>query len=1116
MVSSSGTIDKAGNRILAWSQADTSKVADFFLAVIAPQIKRLGKRYKHHSSDVDHNELRETVANDVVDDALLEFLRDNEFSTDKAQRKKLRKQIGRLYHDKLQVARQLKRGSLNMPRKSGGGIDFGLIPPKGSSQAGIPDDIRSANANTIVESLAIRYLSPNGADIASPRQQLKQEIESAPSELTFLRDSNGRFSSGQQLNRPPSPAFDACKEEEKDVKYDGSKDSPQIRTKPPISSDLGMLRHEKLRKNAQSDAKSAPKFTRNSSQRALAIPNTRSDSELELLIANAALNWPRIHEGDLSQDQDITESDQERLLAKPYVAKRLDPQAGHLIVLQGREVDPCARPRREISTLLRNRELYANGIGSRHDLRQRVITKLKPWRKWKGASSDITTVAWAPDSSTYAVGAAAHTNDEDLQYNRPCNLMLGELTSNRLWELPDHRMRRPAPETIAEGYNSSQQTYNTCDPMIYQTIHATSFSPNGEYLYTASRDHTVKVWDVRAGRRKCIKTLDHGAVVAGLSVAQSPQVPVFATARQSIQNAISVFYWSNGVLDSDPVIFSSSAALDKPALRILPECLSWGPTPQNHNLLLAGFAEWNVPEGEWAKKGQLCLWDVDARQSIKVTPGSSSVTALTWHPFLSLFATGGAPGGSLGLKRQVTKSVVRTYDPRILTRFAMEYESPAHDIQDITFHPLDSNIVTAGCTDGRSFVWDYRWPDKPIHILSHGDAVMELDQNRDRAATDTGVCMSLWGSEGSLYYTGSSDGVVKSWDVRRHSVDVHVKDIAHVGAAIQHGAFSPDFSHLLVGDADGAIHMLSSAPCGPSPGEDCCDERDTEETIQLIRAPDGSGKRVNPDDDEAGTEGIEEAATLVNTGQLTIHPIFGPGQGPKYRGPFAIDRRIVREDGSIGRLNNQIEEAQIYDSHGNLNYEEARFRKAHADRRRWEFHDRKAADPNRFLNPFTKKQGAHASTIHSHNTNEASETKDSSFRHIVPSEPYKNSDKPLSRQDLDGAAGARSLSQRAAFEAYRKAQTAPVLPPYRSWHATEAQDDSPAPFLQAPAPNTPAHKITPQKPMNNFFKAFRSPDKKALQGAIVNKIPESKMLEENHWWPDLGEEEIAKALAQSR
>lgn len=605
---------------------------------------------------------------------------------------------------------------------------------------------------------------------------------------------------------------------------------------------------------------------------------TALDPDLELLAAIQSIYDSAIPPAREQGRYRVTEEDQEELSVVQNIIK--DTTRSKLVRIETKIIDPAYRPQRTISSILRHRELGSSRRGDITKLRLRNAEMIEPWRYWKGASGDIVAAAWAPDSTTYAVGAAAPSNDEDLQYNRPCNLLLGELASNTLTELPNHRVDRPRPETISNGPNATQAVYEACDPMVYKTVTSIGFSSTGKRMYTASIDQTVKVWDVL--RKRCIATFAHDAWVT--SIEASTQRPgLFATASKCIHNSIRIYYSQDSEDSICRTQFSSSRAQKKPVLRIFPECLRWGPTAHISHLLLAGFQQLSDDGDGNVGEGHLLLWDANTFQTVKVSPFSQSVYAAAWHPTQSIFATGGAPGQVI-TDRYNTKSVVRTWDVRSSTGMAMEYECSAIDMQDVTFSPLDSNIVTAGCTDSTSFVWDFRRPDQPLHRLRHGRPITGWDQGEE---ADTGVMMSVWGLGGSLFYTGSSDGMIKAWDIRRHPQDVLIRNVAQFGAGIQSGAFSPDGTNLLVGDADGGVHVLSSAPCGPRTdlydrGSNC-----REEPITLIRAPDGSGRRINQADDNPGAEAREAANELIRSGQLEYHSELGVCKGPNYRGAYA-------------------------------------------------------------------------------------------------------------------------------------------------------------------------------------------------------------------------------------
>ena len=648
-------------------------------------------------------------------------------------------------------------------------------------------------------------------------------------------------------------------------------------------------------------------------------PPTANDPNLEYVVAVLVTDTSRGPSQD-GQRYTITPSDQMQLITKQSIIKHVDrtlkTEKAKLVRIETKVIDPVRPPGRSISSLLRNRELGLSSrgrhVGTVGELWQVKTEMLEPWKNWKGASGDVVAVAWHPDSNLYAFGAAAHTNVEDIQYNRPCNLLLGTLTSNQIRELPDHRVDRPKPETILNGPNANPAVYEACDPQVYETVTSVAFSPTGDRMFTASHDCTVKIWDVSGEKYECLSTLGHEAWVTSLEVSQH-EPGVFATASKCVKDAVRVYRDSSTFVN-----FSASRAEMKAEWTIYPECLRWGPNSYTSHLLLAGFQEWEQHDDSISGRGQLCLWDAHRSESIKVTPSSQSVYAAAWHPIHPFFATGGAPGNNV-IDKINTKTVVRTWDFRTPKRYQVEYECPATDMQDVTFSPTNPNIVTAGCTDGSSYVWDWRWPDDVLHRLKHDRPLAELDHTKKREEADTGVMLSLWGPSGSLFYTGSSDGMIKAWDVRRHPNDVLVRNVANFDVSVQSGAFSPDGHNLLVGDAEGGIHILSSAPSGPR-----SNVKRTDEFIDLVRASDGSGAKLDSDDDNPGTEGIEAARSLIESGQLECQKELGVGQGLNYRGPYAAWARKETDGSGIGRLRKKVEKKQPISKRGEKRWDLAR------------------------------------------------------------------------------------------------------------------------------------------------------------------------------------------------
>ncbi|OJD20637.1 hypothetical protein ACJ73_08027 [Blastomyces percursus] len=531
--------------------------------------------------------------------------------------------------------------------------------------------------------------------------------------------------------------------------------------------------------------------------------------------------------------------------SSPYILRALSSHAGY----PSPSFD-YMRP----SALLRERELGQRVFRRRTPINQKLQSRrgLELWKRWKGASNDVMVLAWSPDGTRFAAGAAAQSDEHNMIYNRNNNLLLGDLTCNSLKELPDHRVNRPVPS-------------NATDPSLYMTVSAVSW--RGNSLYTASFDNTVKIWDVstHAGA-KCVNTLPHDGRVMDMAVSRSGFIATGCDSSSQIK-----LWTQTGGQD-----YAVTDLICNPTKNVAmtPSSLAWGPTSVD-NILVAGLA---AREDENFRNGHLALWQVGQSHvsPLVISPNSQNVFDVTWHPTAPIFATGSTvelSASAVGRAKTV-RSLVRVYDPfRPTSNWGahITYECPALDINDVTFCPADNNYITASCTDGVTYVWDYRNPSQILHRLAHGAPIAELDPNVSREKHDIGVRVALWKDNHiDQFYTGGSDGVLKKWNILRAPEDVLVENTAYLDQGIMSGAFSPDFTNLLVGDSCGSIRILSSAPFSHG-------------STSMAYEP-ASKERPLDDDDRLG---IETAKALLESGKLSRHPVFGVGQGPRYDGPFA-------------------------------------------------------------------------------------------------------------------------------------------------------------------------------------------------------------------------------------
>lgn len=539
---------------------------------------------------------------------------------------------------------------------------------------------------------------------------------------------------------------------------------------------------------------------------------------------------------------------------------------------------------KSLARILRQREVGSNfgrGLAPStrsipDELKHHALDDIGPRNFFQGISGDVTCLAWANTGNQFAAGSIALTDERSMQYNKPCNLLLGDLEGNTLHELPEHHIERPV-NADTKNVNSLRSMRETQDRRLFMTVASVEFSPTGDTLYSAGTDRKVRAYAIQDDslRPVCRYEMEHPEPVYLLSVSNHD---ILATAcHQATDGSIRIYHGQTQLASYSPSRTDSQT--NRPAF---PSALKWGTSSHHSNLLLAGFSIDSFDE-ERNLAGETCLWDIRHGTRVEISRVTRNVFDVAWNPSPSSGSTAFAVASTPGVNKVTrgTRSVVQCFAPR-QNRAApvLEFESRAFDINDVVYCPHDNSLIAAGATDGKVYVWDQRYYNKgsgPLHVLSHGGSLNVLDHDRDRELADTGIRFLAWGATSSRLYSGSSDGVVKVWNPYHSSSDAHIKDVVTFTSAVMSGAFSPDYRELLIGEDQGRINLLSTGHVGRS-------VRSMDRFELHSATPARDSLMIT------SSSGRDIARELVATRQIELRPmgalpIRQAVQGPNYAGP---------------------------------------------------------------------------------------------------------------------------------------------------------------------------------------------------------------------------------------
>jgi WD40 repeat protein len=284
-----------------------------------------------------------------------------------------------------------------------------------------------------------------------------------------------------------------------------------------------------------------------------------------------------------------------------------------------------------------------------------------------------------------------------MQYNKPGNLAVGSTSLDTLRAVPNHRVLRPVISKEENAENALESMRQTQDPWLYASVVSTSHSEISGFTFSASFDHTVKVWkvspegtmDLRGawyhdGKVNFVVTSDHHERVATASDVSSSAIRVYNFDEEDITNTPYDTYCGDKAREQAQEISR------RDTWAYFPATVQWGKSPGVVNFLLVGYSprsitahEIDIPEDK-KNSGELCLWDVEFGTKIPISSAKTqNVFEVMWHPTQPCFLAATSPCGNF---EPETRTQIRLFAQNETGSFLhiKALDCPAFDINELT------------------------------------------------------------------------------------------------------------------------------------------------------------------------------------------------------------------------------------------------------------------------------------------------------------------------------------------------------------------------------------------------------------------------------------------------
>ncbi|KAK9768687.1 hypothetical protein K7432_000443 [Basidiobolus ranarum] len=483
--------------------------------------------------------------------------------------------------------------------------------------------------------------------------------------------------------------------------------------------------------------------------------------EKDILLTNISLGWNKISKllpgrkpNDCKRFHDDWKSAQLR-----------DELIEPLIYIQTIARTRCKKettPRKTLNNLVRQREIGSSIVRSSYD--EPLVRGMGLITSFSSSSGAVIDTCLHQSTKTL-LGVACVTND-DPTYNKPNNLLLGDVDSALIRCLNQHYT-------------------NQANRRHYSTVTDVKFSSDGKCMYSSSFDTTAKIWSTESGELKD-STVVHSKRINRMAVPKNKYHELFATGSDDGLIGVYPVNTELGLLTAKVNVLSQ-----RKSFRIVSD-VDFCNGRFDH--LLVGAYEGT----RTSAAGMIIVWDYQTSKRVhQFTDMLSSVSCIQSSPTGNLIVSGSSGGTYVEEAQPSGDRCVRVFDLRTNLQ-AQIVNTNQSDINLVTFSP-DETFITSSGTENRTFVYDRRFCDAPVHVLSHEEPTGGIRHD--------GVISLQWVGPNMLL-TGGGDSLVKLWNITRSDPCIHSLD--NQDSPVSSLSITPDHDVLAVGTISGSVYLYSN------------------------------------------------------------------------------------------------------------------------------------------------------------------------------------------------------------------------------------------------------------------------------------------------------------------